>query len=83
MQKTLREPCCNSVQSHKIKSISKQTEKMNVIMTPNTKEHIVAELVDGVREELVDEVVESVGVDAADVHGGAFADRLEPFEDVD
>ena len=43
----------------------------------------VDDLVDGVVDDLPDEVVEPPGVDASDVHAGALADRLEPFEDGD
>ena len=40
-------------------------------------------LVDGVVDDLVDEVVEAARAGRADVHAGALADRLEPFEDGD
>src|SRR5690606_14537981 len=40
-------------------------------------------LVDGVVDDLVDEVVKPAHADVADVHGGALADGLEPFEDLD
>ena len=38
-------------------------------------------LVDGVIDDLPDEVVQPLGVDAADVHRRPLADRLQPFED--
>src|ERR1700732_3587150 len=40
-------------------------------------------LVDGVVDDLVDEVVQSALAGRADVHAGAQADRLEPFENGD
>ena len=40
-------------------------------------------LVDGVVDDFPDEVVQPLGVDAADVHGRPLADRLQPFEDLD
>src|SRR4029453_11593615 len=40
-------------------------------------------LVDGVVDRLVHEVMQTVGAGVADVHGGALADRLQPFEDLD
>ena len=40
-------------------------------------------LVDGVVEDFPREVVQPLGVDAADVHGRPLADRLQPFEDLD
>ena len=40
-------------------------------------------LVDGVVDDLVDEVVEAARAGRADVHAGALAHRLEPFEDGD
>src|SRR2546425_1644082 len=40
-------------------------------------------LIDRVVDDLVDEVVEAAGVDRADVHRGAFSDRLQAFEDLD
>ncbi len=40
-------------------------------------------LVDGVVHDLVDEVVQPAHADVADVHGGALADSLEAFEDLD
>ena len=43
----------------------------------------VHRLVDGVVEDLPDEVVQPDGADAADVHAGALADGLEAFEDGD
>ena len=43
----------------------------------------VHRLVDGVVEDLPREVVEPGGADAADVHAGALADGLEPFQDGD
>ena len=43
----------------------------------------VDDLVDRVVDDLVDEMVEAARVDAADVHAGALADRLEPLEDRD
>ena len=43
----------------------------------------VHRLVDGVVEDLPDEVVQPGGADAADVHARPLADRLEPFEDGD
>ena len=39
--------------------------------------------VDGVVDHLVDEMVKAAGAGGADVHAGAFADRLEAFEDLD
>ena len=43
----------------------------------------VHRLVDGVVEDLPDEMVQPGGADAADVHAGTLADGLEPFEDGD
>ena len=43
----------------------------------------VHRLVDGVVEHLPDEMVQPGGADAADVHAGPLADRLEPFENGD
>ena len=43
----------------------------------------VHRLVDGVVEDLPDQVVQAGGADAADVHAGTLADGLEPFEDGD
>ena len=43
----------------------------------------VHRLVDGVVEDLPDQVMQAGGADAADVHAGALADRLEPFENGD
>jgi hypothetical protein len=40
-------------------------------------------LVNGVVDDLPDEVVQALAVHAADVHRRAFADRLEAFEDGD
>jgi hypothetical protein len=40
-------------------------------------------LVDGVVDDLVDEVVEAPGTGGADVHPGAEPDRLEAFQDRD
>ena len=40
-------------------------------------------LVDGVVDDLVDEVVQAALVGAADVHAGAAADGLEALEDLD
>ena len=40
-------------------------------------------LVDGVVDDLVDEVVQAALVGRADVHTGAAADGLQPFEDLD
>jgi hypothetical protein len=40
-------------------------------------------LVDGVVDDLVDQVVQATFAGGADVHARAFADRLEPFEDRD
>ncbi len=40
-------------------------------------------LVDGVVDHLVHEMVKAAGAGGADVHAGAFADRLEAFEDLD
>ena len=40
-------------------------------------------LVDGVVEDFPREVVQPLGVDAADVHRRPLADRLQPFEDLD
>ena len=37
--------------------------------------------VDGVIDDLPDEVVQALGVHAADVHRRPFADGLQPFED--
>ncbi len=39
--------------------------------------------VHGVVNNFPDEVVQPAGVGAADVHRGAFPDRLQPFEDLD
>ena len=43
----------------------------------------VHRLVDGVVEDLPDQVVQAGGADAADVHAGPLANRLEPFENGD
>ena len=40
-------------------------------------------LVDGVVDDLVDEVVQTASAGGADVHAGALADRFEPLEDLD
>src|SRR5882724_10414211 len=40
-------------------------------------------LVDGIVDDLVDQVVQAVGARVADVHGGALADGLEAFEHLD
>ena len=40
-------------------------------------------LVDGVVDDLPDEVVEAGGTGAADVHPGPLPDRVEAFEDLD
>ena len=40
-------------------------------------------LVNGVVEDFPDQVVQALGVDAADVHGGPLANRLQAFEDLD
>ena len=40
-------------------------------------------LVDGVVDDLVIEVVQAALIGAADVHAGALANRLQPFEDLD
>ena len=40
-------------------------------------------LVDGVIDDFVDEVMEAALVGGADVHAGAAADSLQPFEDLD
>ena len=43
----------------------------------------VDDLVDRVVDDLPEQVVVAARVDAADVHAGALAHRLEPFEDRD
>ena len=43
----------------------------------------VHRLVDRVVENFPDEMMQAGGADAADVHAGPFADRLEPFENGD
>jgi hypothetical protein len=40
-------------------------------------------LVDGVVDDLPDEVVETLETGGTDVHAGAFADRIEAFQDLD
>src|SRR3989441_538842 len=40
-------------------------------------------LVNGIVDDLVHQMMQAVGARVADVHGGALADRLEPFEDLD
>ena len=43
----------------------------------------VHRLVDGVVEDLPDEMMQAGGADAADIHAGTLADGLEPFENGD
>ena len=43
----------------------------------------VHRLVDGVVEDFPDEMMQAGGADAADVHAGTLANRLEAFEDGD
>ena len=40
-------------------------------------------LVDTVVDDFIDEMVETSFTDVSDIHGGALADRLETFQDLD
>ena len=52
-------------------------------VTYDVRGEAVHRLVHGVVENLPDQMVQAGGADAADVHAGPLADRLEPFEDGD
>ena len=52
-------------------------------VTRDVRGEAVHRLVDGVVENLPDQVVQAGGADAADVHAGPLADGLEPFENGD
>ena len=50
---------------------------------PDVRGVAVHRLVDGVVEDLPDEMVQPRAADPADIHAGPVADRLEPFENGD